>query len=158
KHRDQFPSSCLLVTRIWKCFDIAAVVVITHRNGRGGFRQFSWRFRSRFISSGEWVKCNCCPSGRRAFSVGTGWRKNNSPATHAMDSTRWVLVAGANEGLSKEHEQSAESLGIMLGNAGYGLIAGRWSGVDPIVTQAFVDAVGDSYRDRLRQIETIGGP
>jgi hypothetical protein len=46
----------------------------------------------------------------------------------------------------------------MLGNAGYGLIAGRWSGVDPIVTQAFVDAVGDSYRDRLRQIETIGGP
>jgi hypothetical protein len=81
KHRDQFPSSRLLVTRIWKCFDIAAVVVITHRNGRGGFRQFSWRFRSRFISSGEWVKCNCCPSGRRAFSVGTGWRNNNSPAT-----------------------------------------------------------------------------
>jgi hypothetical protein len=32
KHRDQFPSSRLLVTRIWKCFDIAAVVVLTHRS------------------------------------------------------------------------------------------------------------------------------
>src|SRR4029077_15282703 len=81
KHRDQFPSSCLLVTRIWKCFDIAAVVVITHRNGRGGFRQFSWRFRSRFISSGEWVKCNCCPSGRRAFSVGAGARNKQISST-----------------------------------------------------------------------------
>src|ERR1700756_4411476 len=40
KRRDQFTSSRLLVPRIWKYFDIAAVVVITHRN-RGGLRQFS---------------------------------------------------------------------------------------------------------------------
>ena len=74
-----------------------------------------------------------------------------------MDLTRWVLVAGAFKDLSKEHVLAAESLGKMLGRAGYGLIVGRWSGVDAIVTRAFVDKA-DSNRDRLIQINTVGGP
>ena len=49
KRCDQFSSSRLLVTRIWKYLDIAAVVVITHRN-TGGFRRVSQRLGSGFIA------------------------------------------------------------------------------------------------------------
>jgi hypothetical protein len=67
------------------------------------------------------------------------------------DDTRWVLVAGAFEGLSKEHERAATAVGRMLGRAGYGLIVGRWSDVDYLVTRAFRDAVGSDYAPRLLQ-------
>ena len=72
--------------------------------------------------------------------------------------TRWVLVAGAFENLSKEQERAASALGRMLGRAGYGLITGRWSGVDYLVTRSFRDVVGAEYSNRLRQIDTTGGP
>ena len=70
----------------------------------------------------------------------------------------WVLVAGAFENLSKEHERAASAVGRMLGRAGYGLIVGCWSGVDYLVTRSFRDIVGHDYKQRLLQIATTGGP
>jgi len=70
----------------------------------------------------------------------------------------WILVAGAHENLSKEHKRAAETVGRMLGRAGYGLIVGRWSGVDYLVTRSFRDAVGREFSSRFLQIDTTGGP
>jgi len=71
---------------------------------------------------------------------------------------RWILVAGAFEKLTKEQERAATAVGRMLGRAGYGLIVGCWSGVDYLVTRSFRDVVGPQYANRLRQIDTSGGP
>src|SRR5262245_19887983 len=72
--------------------------------------------------------------------------------------TRWVLVAGAFENLSKAHERATTAVGRMLGRGGYGLIVGRWSGVDYLVTRSFRDVVGQECSNRLLQINTSGGP
>ena len=83
----------------------------------------------------------------------------NVDSGHASDQPdHWILVAGAFENLSREQERAASDVGRMLGRAGYGLIVGCWSGVDYLVTRSFRDVVGHGYLNRLRQIDTTGGP
>jgi len=75
-----------------------------------------------------------------------------------MTNTKWVLVAGGFENLSSEHERAATALGRMLAQSGYGLIIGRWTGVDYFVTRGFRDGAGPTFARRLMQVDTTGGP
>jgi hypothetical protein len=76
-----------------------------------------------------------------------------------MDENRpkWVLVAGTGRpsGLADAERWCAEELGTMLAEAGYGLVAGGWPGVDYICADAFAKAIrrqGKELSDYLIQV------
>jgi predicted Rossmann-fold nucleotide-binding protein len=84
------------------------------------------------------------PAGRPALGPAPSFDEPVRVTGDASPPAAWILVAGIGRAsdFSDQHRVTAENLGRLIAEMGFGLVTGGWPGVDEAVARSFAAEVG----------------